>query len=327
MFDGPKYKGPVSDHFDGERFHNLETMPRQRGAAFWQWVVTRTPGTWRGWVDDPPGPRPPERVGEGELRVTFISHATALIQMDGMNFLTDPVWSMRASPLSWAGPKRVRPAGIDMKDLPPLDAILVSHNHYDHLDLDSLRKLQNLRPAPVYVGLGVNALLEQEGISRGRDFDWWDSVELPNDLRVHYVPAQHFSSRGLGDRNATLWGGFVIESPHGAVFFAGDTGWGSHIEKIAARFPRVRLALLPIGAYQPRWFMGPVHMDPADAVRAHQVLRAHRSMGIHFGTFRLADDSEFDPIHDLDAALVESGLTREEFWVLGFGEGRDVPPL
>ena len=327
VFSGPKYQGPRSDHFDGERFKNLVSSPPHRFAAFWQWMFTRKPGEWRAWIPSEPGPPPPERVGEGELRVTFINHASALIQMDGLNFLTDPHWSERASPVSWAGPKRVRAPGLRFEDLPPLDAVLVSHNHYDHLDVPSLKRLAEDRPAPIYVGLGVDLLLEEENIQGGRAFDWWDSVEITPEVSVHFVPAQHFSSRGTSDRNCTLWGGFVIESPHGAVYFAGDTGWGPHFEMLAGRFPNIRLALLPIGAYQPRWFMAPVHIDPAEAVRAHQVLRAGQSMGIHFGTFRLADDAEFEPVEDLATAREEAGVSEDEFWVLEPGEGRDIPPL
>ena len=327
VFSGPEYEGPTSDHFDGEHFQNLAPTPPKRFAAFWQWTFTRTPGEWREWVESEPGPRPPERVGEGELRVTFVNHATALIQVDGLNFLTDPQWSERASPVSWAGPKRVRAPGVRFEDLPPLDGVLVSHNHYDHLDIETLRRISKERAAPIFVGLGVNALLEEVDIPGGRDLDWWDSVELSPTVRVHFVPAQHFSARGLCDRNTTLWGGYVIESPHGAIYFAGDTGWGPHFAMIAERFPRLRLALLPIGAYLPRWFMAPVHIDPAEAVRAHQSLGTLRSMGIHFGTFRLADDAEFDPLEDLAIARAASGVSEDEFWVLGFGEGRDVPPL
>lgn len=327
VFSAPGFEGDKSGHFDGERFHNLAPTPPKRFAAFWQWTFTRTPGEWRERVESEPGPKPPEKVGEGELRVTFVGHATALIQIDGLNFLTDPQWSERASPVTWAGPKRVRDPGIRFEDLPPLDAVLVSHNHYDHLDIETLRRISIERPAPIFVGLGVNGLLEEEEIPGGREFDWWDSVQITPQVRVHFVPAQHFSARGLCDRNETLWGGFVIESPHGAVYFAGDTGWGPHFEMIAERYGPIRLALIPIGAYLPRWFMAPVHTSPAEAVKAHQVLGAHRSMGIHFGTFRLADDSEYQPVEELEQAREESGVSEDEFWVLGFGEGRDVPAL
>lgn len=286
----PRHQGPVSDHFDGERFRNLAPDDQPQG-SFLQWMATRRQGPWPEWLDGTPAPPPPERVGPGELRVTFVNHATVLIQFDGMNVLTDPIWSDRTSPVAWAGPRRRRPPGLRFEDLPPLDAVLVSHNHYDHLDVPTLRRIVAAHDTRVFVPLGNDLFLAEHEIGPAQPLDWWEARELPSGLRIHAVPARHFSSRGTADRNANLWGGFVLESRGGdAVYFAGDTGWGRHFEQIAARFPSIRLAILPIGAFLPRWFMSPVHIGPEDAIRAHQTLGARASMVMHFGTFPLGDD-------------------------------------
>ncbi|HEY0590125.1 MAG TPA: MBL fold metallo-hydrolase, partial [Thermoanaerobaculia bacterium] len=235
-FSAPRYQGPPSDHFDGRGFLTLRPIGHER-FAFLKWILTRDQGPWADWIDAPPAPAPPERAADGALRVTFVNHATVLIQMDGVNVLTDPIWSGRTSPVSWAGPRRRRPAGIRLADLPPIDAVLVSHNHYDHLDLQTLRHLADRFAPRIFTGLGNDLLLRATGIAGGEPLDWWESRELRAGVRVHFVPAQHFSSRGTRDRNATLWGGFVLESPSGAVYFAGDTGWGPHFAAIRDRFP------------------------------------------------------------------------------------------
>jgi len=310
----PHYHGPITDHFDGERFHNPEPA-RQRGSLFIKWMLNRQRGYWRDWLDAPPGPPPPRRVGEGELRITFINHATTLVQMDGLNILTDPIWSDRTSPVSFTGPRRHRPPGIRFEDLPPIDVVLVSHNHYDHLDVATLKRLSR---AQIFAPLGNAALMRRHGIV-GTELDWWESVGP-----ITLVPSQHFCARGLTDRNRNLWGGFVVGSKAGNVYFSGDTGWGDHFAQIAKRFQPIRLALLPIGAYLPRWFMKPAHIDPAEAVEAHHVLKAQTSLAIHFGCFALGDDGEFEPVRDLQSAIAANGDPR--FWILEHGEGRDVPP-
>jgi L-ascorbate metabolism protein UlaG (beta-lactamase superfamily) len=327
MLSVPGYSGSQSDHFDGERFVNEEPLKSQGFGAFLKFMFGSQRQPWREWTDNNSYPAPPERVGTGELRVTFINHSTTLIQMDGLNIVTDPIWSERCSPFSWIGPKRHRAPGIDFDSLPPIDFVLISHNHYDHLDLPTVKKLSDKYKMPIITGLGNKTFLQQNDITNVTEIDWWDKVPLANSITLTGVPARHFSGRGLSDRQTTLWMGFVIQSPAGNVYFAGDTGFGQHFEEIRRRFAPIRLALLPIGAYLPRWFMSGVHVSPDEAVRAHQILGAGTSIVIHFGTFRLGVDGQDQPVDDLNAALDAVKGPRPQFWALDFGEGRDIPLL
>ncbi len=324
FFSAPRHRGPISDHFDGRQFRNFSGDPHGFGGVF-RWAATRKPSPWPRWTEAPPGPAPPRRVAD--LRVTFVNHATLLVQTGGRNILTDPVWSDRVSPLAWIGPRRVRPPGIRFDDLPQIDAVVISHNHYDHLDLPTLARLDARDHPWIVSGLGVRQLLASHGLTNGVDLDWWQGTEVGKGLSVTSVPVQHFSGRGLSDRNATLWTGYVITSPAGDVFFAGDTGYGPHFRLIRERFPRIRLAILPIGAYRPDWFMGPVHEDPAQALQAFGDLGAGTGVGMHFGTFRLTDEGPEEPVQEIAALLESAPEPKLRFWVLGFGEGRDVPPL
>jgi L-ascorbate metabolism protein UlaG (beta-lactamase superfamily) len=320
-FGSPRYRGPRSDHFDGREFHNLEPTAVRGFRDLLCWRRTSRPGPWSEWIDSKPGPTPESRVAD--LRVTHVNHSTVLIQMDGMNLLTDPVWSDRASPVSWAGPRRHRVPGLRFEDLPPIDVVLLSHDHYDHLDVSTLRRLAVAHGPRFVVPLGVGALLRSKRIGRVEELDWGQAAK--GAPRISSVPAQHFSGRGLRGRNTTLWCGYVIEGRGGPVYFAGDTGWGPHLRDIRLQFGPVRLALLPVGAFLPRWFMAPVHLSPQDAVEAHRALEASTSVGIHYGTFRVADDGIDEPRVELERAAAGAGDPR--FWLLPFGEGRDVPPL
>jgi L-ascorbate metabolism protein UlaG (beta-lactamase superfamily) len=305
VFSAPSHRGAASDHFDGRRFRNRPATGHGV-LTFFRWQLHREKGSWRKWTEAPPGPRPPESVDGGALRATFVNHSTVLLQMDGMNVLTDPVWSDRVSPVYFAGPKRHRPPGIRFDDLPPIHLVLISHNHYDHLDLTTVRRLEE-RGHPLFVvPLGVAAFLRQKGIENVVEVDWWKESGC-GQLHITAVPAQHFSSRGFFDRDATLWCGYVVEGPSGRIYFAGDTGFGPHFEEIGKRFDPLRLALLPIAAYRPRWFMHPVHMAPDEAVAAHGLLRAKQSMAIHFGTFCLGDDGQEEPAAELRRALAGKG--------------------
>jgi L-ascorbate metabolism protein UlaG (beta-lactamase superfamily) len=326
VFSVRGHRGPPTDHFDGERFHNQVPAEDHGPLALLKWMFTREAGPWREYTDASPGPPPPARVGPGELRVTFVNHSTVLLQLDGVNVLTDPVWSDRVGPVSWAGAKRHRPPGIRFEDLPPIDVVLVSHNHYDHFDLPTLARLVARDRPRILVGLGNRDLLVEHGIGAAAvELDWWDSREVRG-LTFTAVPASHWSNRGLADRRKTLWCGYAIEGAAGRVVFAGDTGYGPHFAEIRERLGPPRLALLPIGAYRPRWFMERYHMNPADALLAHRDLAAGTSVGIHFGTFSLADDGEDEPAAELRRLLDEAGADAPRFWALENGEGRDVPP-
>jgi L-ascorbate metabolism protein UlaG (beta-lactamase superfamily) len=289
-------------------------------------MTHRERGPWRDFTDTPPGSPPPERFARG-LRVTFVNHSTVLVQMDGVNVLTDPIWSERASPVSWAGPRRHRPPGIRFEDLPPIDAVLVSHNHYDHMDLPTLRRLSAAHHPRIFVGLGNSAFLAAHGLARSRDCDWWESLTLAPGVTLTAVPARHFSSRTPLDRDRTLWCGWVVTGPSESFYFAGDTGWGSHFRQIRERFPGLRLALLPIGAYRPRWFMSQAHIDVEEAFRAQEVLGAETAVAIHFGTFAQADDGESEPLEALNAELASRPDLTSRFLALDNGQSLELPAL
>lgn len=325
-FAGTVHRGPATDHFDGETFQNLGNAPKLPALKLIGAALQEERGAWRPYEALPFGPKPPARVGEGQLRVTFINHATVLLQADGVNVLTDPIYSDRASPVSFVGPHRVRPPGIRFEDLPPIDVVVVSHNHYDHMDLPTLRRLEAAHHPLFVVGLGNRELLKGEGFQRVEELDWWQSAkEGPPGLKVTAVPAQHRSNRGLTDQEETLWAGYVLETSGGPVLFAGDTGLGPHFQRIAERFGPMRLSVLPIGAFRPR-VIHPVHMGPEQALEAHRVLRSSTSVAMHYGTFPMAFDGQDEAKYLLLRLLLKEEV-RPRFWALGFGEGRDVAPL
>ncbi|HET9023429.1 MAG TPA: MBL fold metallo-hydrolase, partial [Burkholderiaceae bacterium] len=247
--------------------------------------------------------------------------ATALVQLGGLNFLTDPHFSERASPVQFMGPKRWQPPGVALDDLPPIDVVLLSHNHYDHLDAGTVTRLKKQRGgAPVFiVPLGLERWLEGAGVKRIRKMDWWDCIDARG-AAITLVPAQHWSRRTLADTNTTLWGGFVVQAARRSFYFAGDTGYGPDFQEIGARFRGFDLALLPIGAYEPRWFMKSAHINPDEAVRIHREVRARRSVAIHWGTFPLTDEPLDQPLADLTAARTRHKLAAREFVTLRHGE-------
>jgi L-ascorbate metabolism protein UlaG (beta-lactamase superfamily) len=311
----------MSDHFDGRHYRNPNGARPHGFTGLLRWQLTRKAEPWTEWTDAEPGPAPARSIGGGALRATLVNHSTVLIQTEGQNILTDPIWSERASPVAWAGPRRHRPPGIRFEDLPPVDAVLVSHNHYDHLDLPTLQRLAREHRPQFFVPQGNAALLRSAGI-HATELDWWQAAPV-GPLWVEAVPAQHFSARGFGDRNRALWCGYGITAPGGTAYFAGDTGYGPHFERIHQHFGAPRLAMLPIGAYLPRWFMSPVHLSPGEAVRAHGVLGARASMAIHFGTFALGDDGEYQPEAELRRALEAAGIPAGQFVIPGFGQPLD----
>jgi L-ascorbate metabolism protein UlaG (beta-lactamase superfamily) len=324
LISAPAYTGPKTDHFDGRQFQNLTAAKPKGLLDVLRWRLTKEEGPWPESVNAEPGPRPPERVKPGELRITFVNHSTFLIQMDGLNILTDPVWSERTSPVSWAGPKRVRPPGIQYKDLPPIDIVLVSHNHYDHLDIPTLQRLSWDHIPSIFTGLGNNLLLEKKKIKGVSEMDWWDAMDLKNGVRLMCVPAQHWSGRGFRDRMKTLWCGYVIKGRKKTIYFAGCTGFGPHFEQIASKSGPIHISLLPIGAFRPRWFMESAHLSPADAINAHEKLKSKESIVMHYGTFKLGDDGYTEPLDVLKQELTESdSRLRSSIHILEFGQGKN----
>ena len=313
-----------SDHFDGQRFFNREPSHNLRDMLKWLWEMERV--DWPDWIEDPPRQKPPKLVKKGELRVTYVNHGTVLIQMDGQNILTDPIWSRYAGPFPWFSPKRIRSPGVEFEDLPRIDIILISHDHYDHLDLPTLKKL-TVRDRPwVLAGLGVKRYLKPELFKKVCEMDWWQEyIHTPSNLKITFVPALHQSGRSPFKNNRTLWGGFVIEGKSERVYFAGDTGFGAFLNDIKNRFQTFRLTIFPIGSYEKRWFMKNQHMNPEDAVRAHLLLKSEQSLGMHYATFREHPEQTIDAHEkDLSNALEQYGLAPERFWILKFGEGRNL---
>lgn len=301
------------------RFVNASGHAQHGGLRALKWFATRRPVPWPKDVANAPALKPITRVTDGSMRVTLVGHASVLLQVAGMNIVTDPVWSERAGPLSWLGVKRVRQPAIVFDDLPPVDVILLSHSHYDHLDRPTLAALVRRDNPAVVTGLKVGPITPCRQVV---ELDWWQRHALRDNIAVTYVPAEHFSARGLFDRNKTLWGGFVLETPAGSIYFSGDTGAGPHIAAIAKRFGPMTLSLLPIGAYLPRWFMAPVHMSPDEAVAAAEILQARVTLPIHFDTFRLADDAFGEAVRVLQQALAakRAAGVNLDFRVPAFGE-------
>jgi len=261
--------------------------------------------------------KPPAPAHPADVIVTFVGHSTFLIQTREHNYLTDPVWSERASPVAFAGPRRVREPAVALDDLPDISAILLSHNHYDHCDLKTLQALEARFHPLVVTPLGNRPLLESAGMRRVLELDWWQQSTLAS---VTLTPAQHFASRQPFDRNQALWGGFLIEASGARIWFAGDSGYGAHFKEIGARFGPMDFAMIPIGAYEPRWFMKDIHMNPAEAVQAHLDVASRRSIAMHFGTFQLTPEGIDAPVVALGEALRERGVPLEQFRAPEFGE-------
>jgi L-ascorbate metabolism protein UlaG (beta-lactamase superfamily) len=304
------------DHFDGGRFRNPSGPAVQPFTAVPQLLLERrTP--WPPQIDEPR--HRPAPLDGADAVITFIGHSTFLIQTSAGNLLTDPMYSQRAGPLNVFGPRRVRQPAVRFDDLPSISTVLLSHNHYDHCDLATLRMLAQRFDPTVVTPLGNRSLVTSAGIRRVEELDWWQAART-TPLPVALTPAHHFSARTPLDRNRSLWGGFTLLAGRARIFFAGDTAYVPFFREIPHRCGRIDLALLPIGAYEPRWFMQAVHMNPAEAVQAHLDLGATASIGMHFGTFQLTTEGIDEPVRALEDACRARDVPPLRFRTLGFGE-------
>lgn len=316
----PRYKGPVTDHFNGKKFFNPGQAERSTGSLL-KWLLNRDKGPWPEQPDAFVGARPATRIEGDSLVLTFVNHSTFLIQTNGLNILTDPVWSKRVGPTSWLGIKRKRPPGLRFEELPPIDVVLLSHNHYDHLDLPTIEKLVKAHNPLFVTPLGVSYLPKSVDGRTSRELDWNDTLKVNDKLWLTCTQAQHFSNRGMTDRDETLWCGYLLHTSFGTTYFCGDSGYGPHFKQIGELAGRdstagpIKLALLPIGSYRPEWFMAPVHVSPVGSVQAFLDLNATQAVGIHFGTFQQGDDGLFEPANDLRKALQEKNIPEVRFLV------------
>lgn len=314
---------------DGERYQVPAHKVVNCTSDFWKWQASGERQSWPKWVDNETHPAPPQRVNGDAVSTTWIGHATVLVQTGGVNILTDPFFSLRASPFQFAGPKRVRHPGIALKDLPPIDLVLLSHNHYDHMDLPALRKLVRHHQASIITPHGnariVNRWIRQAGVI---ELGWHETFEHSPGVLVTPTPALHWSKRTFGDRNKALWSAFMIEAGGRKIYFGGDTGFGTgtHFAQTKNRYGAPDLALLPIGAYEPRWFMKAQHMNPDEAAQAHKMLGAKASLAIHHATIQLTDEAIDAPAKALQAARLTHGIRDDEFAALGVGETWAVSP-
>lgn len=323
----PEYRGRRSDHFDGRHFFNEEPFAEQQPSELARWQLNRHRGAWPDSAAIA-APAPPARVGGGEVRVTMVNHATVLLQIDSLNILTDPVWSGRVGLEGQLGVRRHRPPGIPFDSLPPIDIILISHDHYDHMDVPSLLRLQRRYHPRIITGLGNPGYLASQGVQGAEQLDWWQSASMGRGVRVTAVPARHWSGRSLSDRYERLWEGFVIEGARDTIYFAGDTGWGRMYGELHERWSRFTLALLPIAPFRPRWYMARKHLGPDDAVRAAIATRSATMIPIHWGTFELGDDGESEAVDTLRAAVARlPARCRPHLVILRNGESATLPPL
>jgi L-ascorbate metabolism protein UlaG (beta-lactamase superfamily) len=320
--NAPPYVGPISDHFDGNVFHNADPVSLPSFSKGVRYFLGTTPGHWDAWRENPP--RDEIKPRSQSLRVSFINHATTLIQLDSLNILTDPIYSNRPSPVNWMGPTRKLAPGIPLAELPPIDLVVLSHNHYDHTDLPSLDSLAIAHDPTFVVGLGGSGLLGKIGISKVIELDWGASTRASG-VTITGERCRHFSGRGWNDEQKTLWMSYTIEGSAGRIYFAGDTGYGSQFKVARETYGGFDLAILPIGAYNPRWFMETLHLNPSEAVQVHRELGARFSMGIHFGTFRLSEEGQDAPSTELTAAKRHQGIDASAFRTLFPGQAWDIP--
>lgn len=327
LWKKPKFDFLHSDHFNGECFFNaVSNLEKPSKLDLYKWILTRQSSTWDVDIQNEYEDfnRHVQSVPETRLHadiddwnVWFIGHATTLIKIGPYNFLTDPVWSDYASPKQGLGPRRVCPPGIKLEDLSRIDGVLLSHNHYDHMDVATLKWLHEKFGMMIYTGLGNSAYLPKE--FHVTELDWWESITF-RELKITYTPAQHGSGRGFRDQDCALWGGFSISNGKDHCYFAGDTGYATHFKEIKQKLGAPRIALLPIGAYEPRQILRYMHMNPEDAFQAHQDLHAKCSLAIHYRTFQLTDEGRDQPEEDLHKAMKHSSKLVNPFYCIREGK-------
>lgn len=312
-----------SDHFDGERFFN-PTLPKNAIPGLSKvFKMLREPRPkYPKWVDNNATPQLNLPLKPDQAALTFVNHATFLIQLPGMNILTDPIWAWKAGPFGFTGPKRIRKPGIDFDALPNIDLLLLSHNHYDHFDKATLKKISNRFSPKVLIAAGDRQLTKSCGFTDIHEFDWWEHIDINDNVKITYAPTQHFAARGIRDRMKSLWGSYLIHHRSKRIYFGADSGYSTHFADINKRLGAPDIAMLGMGAYEPRWFMRPMHMNPAEAVKAHQDLASKLSIGMHFGTFQLSTEAFDQPKIDLKQALSEAGISESNFITLNEGETR-----
>lgn len=314
-----RYHGPVSNHFDGKSFYNLGEKDKPKHPWYDLYVM------WRAILQNPwPGNLPefdikiPYQPNKGP-KITFIGHSTFLIETKQLNILTDPVYSNRASPIPFLGPKRISAPGILLNNLPKIDVVVISHNHYDHMDISTLKKLKQKFNPEFIVPIGNAVILKKSGIHRVIELDWWQKTTIKSAI-ITLLPAKHSSQRSWFDYNKSLWGSYGIKVGSEKIFFAGDTAYEKHFKAIRKKWGKPDLALIPIGAYQPREILKDYHLNPEDAVQSHIDLNSHKSVGMHWGTFQLSSEHVQQPLIDLNQAKKRHGISDESFYVLNFGD-------
>lgn len=320
------YFGPPSDHYDGARFFGPKRSGGKGMLSLLKWQLSGTRAKWPRWIENAPQPPPPERVTGDTIRLTMIGHVSVLIQTAGINILTDPVWTDRASPFQVAGPKRVRAPGIALDALPPIDLVLVSHNHYDHLDTATLAELVRRFDPEIVTPLGNGTIIRKSAASAGITEIDWDERVTHGPLVIEAEPVNHWSARWSNDRNEALWAGMTIHAPNRRIFFNGDSGYaeGWWVERLMAKHGTIDVSLCPIGAYAPRWFMADAHMDPDEAVQVYKAMGGPATLGFHWGVFQLTDEPIDEPRERLVAALAREGIDPARFRTLAPGESWEL---
>ena len=315
---------PGSDHFNGKTFFNPGPPVAKGLLDVLRWKFTSKSAPWPDWVEIALQPAPPAPAGGG-VTATWVNHSTFLLQTAHHTLLTDPVFSERISPVSWAGPRRVHAPGVAFEALPKIDTVLLSHDHYDHCDFPSLRRLARAQQPLFVAPLGHRSLLARAGATRIVELDWWQTHALAPDVSVTLTPARHWCRRTPGGTNRRLWGGFYLQAAARRGWFVGDSGYDETLFRdIGRRCGPPDLALIPIGAYEPRWFMSPAHMNPEEAVRTHLDCGARLSVAMHWGTFQLTDEARTAPAEALVQAREAVGVTADQFRVLAPGDSLQI---